>query len=235
MARQPPGAAPSFATGLLDIAPVVVAVVPIGMLFGGLAVGKGMSIAEAGLMSLAVFGGGAQFAALSLWTYPLPIGALAFSTLLVNLRLMLMGASLDRKTRGFSAPGKLTAFYFLTDESWSLAERRALAGPVGPAYWAGVSTPLPFAWVGATLLGAWLGSLLGDPARFGADFAFAAVFIGLIASFWKGRSTAYVVAASAVASALAYLAAGPPWHVAAGAFAGIVAAYVAAKPDAAAA
>jgi predicted branched-subunit amino acid permease len=67
---------------------------------------------------------------------------------------------------------------------------------------------------------------MGDPKRIGADFAFTALFIGLVAGFWKGRSTAVTVAASAVASALAYHFIGPPWHVAAGALCGILAAYV---------
>ena len=39
------------------------------------------------------------------------------------------------------------------------------------------------------------GSLLGDPRQIGADFAFTALFIGLIAGFWKGRATAITVAA----------------------------------------
>ena len=49
--------------GVIDIWPVMVAAVPIGLLFGALCVGKGLSILEAGLMSLLVFAGGAQFAA----------------------------------------------------------------------------------------------------------------------------------------------------------------------------
>ena len=88
--------------GLRDIAPVMVAAVPIGLLFGTLSVGKGLSIMEAGLMSLFVFAGGAQFAAVELWTYPVPILALAFSTLLINARHVLMGASLAPKMKGFS-------------------------------------------------------------------------------------------------------------------------------------
>ena len=89
-------------------------------------------------------------------------------------------------------------------------------------------------WVGSTLLGAWLGSFLGDPARFGADFAFSALFIGLIAGFWRGPRTLFTIAASGGTSALVYLLAGPPWHVAAGAAAGIVAAYLAAPKEASA-
>ena len=59
--------------GLRDIWPVMVAAFPIGLLFGALCAAKDLSIVEAGLMSLLVFAGGAQFAAVELWTYPVPI------------------------------------------------------------------------------------------------------------------------------------------------------------------
>jgi predicted branched-subunit amino acid permease len=159
-----------------------------------------------------------------------PIAALAFSTLLVNARHILMGASLTPKLDGFGMAQRLLGFHLLTDEAWALAERRAMARSVTPVYWLGVAAPLPFVWTGSTLLGAWLGTFLGDPAAIGADFAFTALFIGLVAGFWKGWRTGWTVAASGVASALTYTLAGPPWHVAAGAFAGIAAAWLAADP-----
>src|SRR6185436_10905957 len=101
---------------------------------------------------------------------------------------VLMGISLAPKLRGFSRGQVLGGFYFLTDECWSLAEARALHHPVTPAFWFAVSTVLSFAWVSSTLLGAIAGTLLGDPARFGADFAFTALFVVLIAGFWKARN-----------------------------------------------
>jgi 4-azaleucine resistance transporter AzlC len=221
---------PQARAGLRDIAPVMVAAFPIGLLFGALCVGKGLSVMEAGLMSIFVFAGGAQFAAVEMWTYPVPVLALVFSTLLINSRHILMGASLAPKLAQFSLPQKLTAFYFLTDESWALAERRAMREPVVPAYWFACATMLPFSWIGSTFLGAWLGSFMGDPARIGADFAFTALFIGLTANFVKGASSLWTIAASAVVSAIVSVTLGPPWHVAAGAFAGILAAYLSAKP-----
>src|SRR6185312_2456003 len=86
--------------GIRDIWPVMVAAFPIGLLFGALCTGKGLSIAEAGLMSLLVFAGGAQFAAVELWTYPVPVAALVFSTALINARHVLMVASLAPNSRG---------------------------------------------------------------------------------------------------------------------------------------
>jgi len=220
-----------FRSGLRDIFPVMVAAFPIGLLFGALCVAKGLSVMEAGLMSILVFAGGAQFAAVEMWTYPVPLAALVFSTLLINSRHILMSASLTPKLKDFSLPQTLGAFFFLTDESWALAERRALRERVTPAYWFACAMMLPISWIGSTFLGAWLGSFLGDPHRIGADFAFTALFIGLTANFWKGGRTGMTIAASAIASAVAWKMIGPPWHVAAGAFAGILTAYLTASED----
>ena len=60
---------------VIDIWPVMVAALPIELLFGALCVGKGLSVLEAGLTSLLVFAGGAQFAAVELWTYPVPFSS----------------------------------------------------------------------------------------------------------------------------------------------------------------
>lgn len=216
--------------GAKDIAPAAIAAIPIGLLFGAVAVGKGLSPLEVTLMSIMVFAGGAQFAAIESWVFPAPILALAFSTFLINSRHILMGASLSPKMRA-SLPQKLVGFFFLTDEAWALSERRALERPITPAYWLSVATMLPFAWIGSTFLGAVLGSFLGDPARLGADFAFTALFIGLIAGFGRARITLITVAASAIVAALVHAFIGAPWHVASGALAGIAAAYLAARPE----
>jgi 4-azaleucine resistance transporter AzlC len=217
--------------GLRDIAPVMIAATPIGLLFGAIAASKGLSVAEAGLMSVLVFAGGAQFAAIELWSYPVPVAAILFSTLLVNARHVLMGASLAPKTRGFGFLQRYLGFFFLTDEAWALAERRAMERTVTPAYWFACAAVLPAAWIGSSLVGAAIGALLGDPKSFGADFAFTALFIGLVAGFNKGRITAATVAASGGVAALVYVIVGPPWHVLAGALAGIAAAYAVARPE----
>lgn len=224
---------PEAREGVRDIAPVMIAAVPIGLLFGAVATSKGLSATEVTLMSVLVFAGGAQFAAIELWGTPVPVGAVLFSTLLVNARHVLMSASLAPKLSRFSTRQRYLGFFFLTDEAWALAERRAAHATVTPAYWFATAALLPAAWVGSSALGALLGALLGDPNRFGADFAFTALFIGLVAGFNKGRITAATVAASGATAALLHLTAGAPWHVLGGALAGILAAYIVARPEAA--
>jgi len=217
--------------GLRDIAPVAVAAVPIGLLFGAVAAAKGMSPLEVTLMSALVFAGGAQFAAIETWVSPAPIAALAFATLLINVRHVLMGASLTPKIR-MSRVQTLMAYFFLTDEAWALSERRALERPVTGAYWAAMAVVLWANWTLSSSIGAILGSFLGDPERIGADFAFTALFVGLVAGFGKSRVTLVTVAVSAGVAALVHYFIGAPWHVAAGALAGIAAAYLAAPEEA---
>jgi 4-azaleucine resistance transporter AzlC len=182
-------------------------------------------------MSLLVFAGRAQFAAVETWVHPAPVLALAFATLLINVRHVLMGASLAPKMQA-TRPQLLAGLYLLTDETWALAERRALERAVTPAYWFTMGTILICAWSGSSFAGALLGSFLGDPARVGADFAFTALFIGLIAGFGRSRVTLITIAASAIVAALVYRFLGSPWHVATGALAGIAAAYLAAPEEA---
>ncbi|WP_230530997.1 AzlC family ABC transporter permease [Microvirga roseola] len=217
--------------GLHDIAPVAVAAVPIGLLFGAVAAAKGMSPLEVGLMSALVYAGGAQFAAIETWVHPAPIVALAFATLLINVRHVLMGASLTPKMK-LSRAQTFLAYFFLTDEAWALSERRALERPVTGAYWAAMGLVLWGNWTLSSALGAILGSFLGDPERIGADFAFTALFIGLIAGFGRSRVTLVTVAVSAAVAALVHHFIGAPWHVASGALAGIAAAYFAAPEEA---
>lgn len=216
--------------GLRDIAPVAVAAVPIGLLFGALAAAKGLSPLEVGLMSGLVFAGGAQFAATEAWFHPAPILALTFATLLINARHVLMGASLSPKLK-LSRAQKFLAMFFLTDESWALSERRALERPITGAYWAAMAAVLWTNWTLSSTLGAVLGSFMGDPARIGADFAFTALFIGLVAGFGRSRVTLVTVGVSAAVAALVHRFIGAPWHVVSGALAGIAAAYLTAPKE----
>lgn len=217
--------------GVRDILPAVIAAAPIGLVYGALATSKGLSVLEVGLMSALVFAGGAQFAALELWTVPIPVATLVFSTLLINSRLLLMSASLAPKAASFKPWQRWLSFYTLADENWAFAERRVAKQHLSAAYFLAMCALFWANWVVFSVVGAIVGPLLGDPARFGGAFVFTALFIGLIAGFWRGAHSGWVIAASAAASALTYVFVGSPWHVPAGAIAGIVIAIIAAPAE----
>jgi predicted branched-subunit amino acid permease len=70
-------------------------------------------------------------------------------------------------------------------------------------------------------VGVLLGQTLGDPAAYGFDFAFTAMFICILTGFWRGARTGAVLAASAAAAAATKLAVPGAWYVMAGALAGV--------------
>jgi branched chain amino acid efflux pump len=211
-------------SALTDIAPALVAAMPFGLLFGAVAVAKGMAPPEVALMSALVFAGGAQFAAIELWQHPPPLVALIVSTVLINARHVLMGLSLAPKLKAFNPLQRLIGCAVMADENWALAERRAAGQRLTPVYFLGMGAVFWANWVLWSSLGAVLGPVLGDVRRFGADFAFIAIFIGLVVALSKGARSGGIVAASALAATLAHGLFGSPWHVLSGAAAGIVAA-----------
>jgi 4-azaleucine resistance transporter AzlC len=212
--------------GFRTILPLIFAAIPIGFVFGAVATTNGLSPLETGLMSAMVFAGGSQFVAMDLWTHPASWAALGLAALLVNLRHILMGASLERSLGLFRPWQKLAGLLVMADENWALAEAQARKAPLTPAFYLGLALPFYLGWIASSLAGALFGALMGDVAVYGLDFAFPAVFIVLLIGFWKGRETGLVLAASAAASLAVHQILPGAWYIAAGAAAGLGAAFV---------
>lgn len=221
LSEAPPKKPQELITGLKAASPLLVAMVPIGMVFGAIAVSKGLSPLEACLMSLFVFAGGAQFVAMDLWTHPASWAALGFAALLVNLRHILMSASIGAKMQSFKPWQRWLAMPVLTDESWALAEFRSMTSTLHPAFYAAAALSIYTVWNLSTLAGALLGSVMGDTTVIGLDFAFPSVFIVLLMGFWKDRETGFVLLASASAAFLVHRYVPGAWYIAAGALAGL--------------
>ncbi|PTW58786.1 4-azaleucine resistance transporter AzlC [Breoghania corrubedonensis] len=220
-----------FTAGIIKALPIILATAPFGLLLGAIAAQKGLSLLEIGLMSTLVFAGSAQFVAIDVWSAPAPWLALGFSALLINLRHVLMGASIAPKLGLFPRALKPFAMYFLVDELWALAEARAARAPLTPAFYFGMGLVFIVGWNTWSLLGGVIGPVLGDPAAIGFDFAFTALFIVLIVSFWKGPQTGVVLIASAGTAALVHAHVEGAWYILAGAFAGMIAAAITWRAD----
>jgi 4-azaleucine resistance transporter AzlC len=210
-----------FQQGLRDVFPIAVAYAPIALLWGTVAAAHGFSPFTAWLMSFWVYSGTAQFVSMDLLAMGTPLLLLVFTIATVSLRHVLMSASVSRHMDGVGR-GKASALLFwLTDEAWALMERRALTQQLSASYMFGVGFPIWPVWFGFSALGAWLGKGLGDTSKIGLDFAFAAMFIAVLAGFWKGSRTALVLAASAAVSVVAKLYVSGGWYIVLGGLAGM--------------
>jgi 4-azaleucine resistance transporter AzlC len=208
------------AAALRAVVPAVASMVPFALLIGFLAREAGLSTAEALLMSAMVFAGSAQLIALDLWSWPVPVASLALTAFIVNARHILMGAALMPHAAAWRRPHAYPALYFLADEIWALAMARAGAKPLRLSYYAALVAPFYLTWVTMTTLGHLMGAAIRDPARYGFDFAFTAIFLVILSGLWRGRGTLWPWLASAAAAVAVWHWVAGPWYILAGGMTG---------------
>lgn len=231
--RPPEGRLPftiaAVRAGFAACVPVALGVAVYGVLFGLLARQKGLSWVEAQSMSLFVFAGASQLIALDLWSPDLPVVSLIVTTFIVNLRHVLMGAALSPQLLRLSPGRAFGSLFFMTDESWAITlaryaddRRRGLVSD--GAYLIGAGLAVYVFWNASTALGHVLVRGLDDPARYGLDFAFTAVFTALLVGLRPRRGDALPLAAAVGAALLTARYCPGKWYILAGALAGGLAA-----------
>jgi 4-azaleucine resistance transporter AzlC len=206
--------------GIQRSLPIALSIFTYGVSFGVLARQAGLSLVESFLMSSLVFAGASQFVALELWYSPLPIATLILTTLVVNLRHVLMSAALSPWFLKLPSWKQYSYFFFLNDETWALTMGEFAKGKPNAGFLLGSGLTAFIAWLSATVVGQMLGSTIADPAKLGLDFAFTAVFIALLVSLWKGKSNLLPwTVAAIVAVAAAHWLPGK-WYILLGGLAG---------------
>jgi len=209
--------------GVRATLPLSASVSAYGMVFGLLAREAGINWPGAMLMSTLVNAGGSQFVALGLWRSPLPIVAIILATLVVNLRHILMGASLRQWLAHLPARKLYGLAFFISDESWALSMQEYSGyndNRSNTDFLLGSGLTLLPAWVGSTILGHLLGTAIPSPELWGLDFAFIAVFTALLVGMWKGESSLWPCVVSAGVALLATHWLPEGWHILLGGLAG---------------
>jgi predicted branched-subunit amino acid permease len=211
-----------FIAGARASVPIIVAVLPFGLLFGAIAVDNGLTVLEIMLMSAAVFGGASQMVGLELFGQHVAPWLIVLSIFAVNFRHVLYSAAFGRRITDWPLVEKAVGFFLLTDPQFAEAERRIEHGrSLSFAWYIGLGAPIWLTWVVEAGLGAFFGKFVPDARAFGLDFLLPIYFLGLVMSFRKRPRWLPVVAVSAVVSVLGMRFVGSPWHIALGAAAGM--------------
>ncbi len=172
-----------------------------GAAFGVLATTNGLSVAQAMAMSLLVFTGASQFAAVSVVGAGGGEPAAVGSALLLAARNGFYGIALAQHLRS-KLWRRLLGAQLVIDESTALSLAQDEPADREPALWAGGLSVFLF-WNLGTLAGAVGGDAIGDPQALGLDAAFPAGFIALAAPALgtrRGITAAVVGALIAVAA-----------------------------------
>ena len=207
--------------------PVMGTVLLVGTTFGVVARQSGLEPLQIVAMSLFVFAGASQFAMVQLFSESAPSAIVIVSVLFINLRHLLMATSLRPQLVRLRLPWRLFAAFFLTDESFAMATGHFRRGGRSLAYYLTFAISLFALWNVATVFGIVVGGAIGDPRRFGVDFAITATFIGIVVLAIRHRSDVIIaLVAAAVAGALALAGASTVAVIIAGAVAPLIAVFV---------
>lgn len=169
---------------VLDTVPVMTGYLVLGFGFGLLMRSAGFSIGLAVAMSVFIYAGSMQYAAVGLLSGGASLLTLALTTLMVNARHLFYGISMLDKYRG-TGLRKPYLIFALTDETYCLVcgddpgvppERRK-------DYHLLVSVLDHCYWVLGTLLGAVAGAVLPIDSE-GVEFALTALFLTVFLEQW---------------------------------------------------
>jgi 4-azaleucine resistance transporter AzlC len=173
---------------------------PGGILFGIVyavtARAAGLTPLETVGMSVFVFGGAAQFAAVNLIAGGAGPLAVIAGTAIANARYVLISASVAPHVAHKPRWWRLLYAFHLSDESYALAMARFLRGDGTAAYALGANLGMVPDWVGASVVGVFLGAAIPSPSRWGIDLVIPLTFLGLLVPLLKTRRAVGVALAS---------------------------------------
>ena len=197
-----------FLAGAQAEVPILLGVIPFGLIYGVLAIGAGLPPPAALAMSSIVFAGSAQFIGAQLFEVLTPAPVIVLTTFVVNLRHMLYSASLAPYLQPLGRAWKWLLAYLLTDEAYAVAIvhfEQPGDGRYRHWYFFGAGITLWITWQISTAVGIYLGALV--PESWALDFSLPLTFIGLVIPALRDRPA---MAAALVAGLVAVLAADLP-------------------------
>lgn len=176
-----------FMKGIRDNAPLVPSVVAYSCVLGVLAAQKSILWTDMMALNVIMFAGSAQFVLVDMWNAPLPVWEMVLAAFVVNLRYMLIGASLKDLFSNETMARRFGIMHFVADENWAMTMAAARRGKISVFHLLGGGMFFMAVWSAGTMTGLFLGSAIPAPQLFALDFAFTAVFTALAVSLWRGR------------------------------------------------
>jgi len=180
---------PLFAQGVRAALPVLLGVVPFGMITGVAMVASGIPPLAAIVMSLVVFAGASMVATAQLLASSTPVLLVVLTTLIINLRFMMYSAALRLHFAHAPLRLRLLLGYLTADNVYGLMLQRFSDRPDDPGkmpFFLGAGVAIWLVWQVAVLAGALIGA--GVPASWRLDFAAPLAFIAMTIPLLRDRA-----------------------------------------------
>src|SRR5512136_1423110 len=196
-----------FLNGAKAELPILLGVLPFGMIYGVLALQAGLSPVLALAMSSIVFAGSSQFIGTQLMAQGAGSFAIIATTFVVNLRHALYSASVAPFIKHLSMRWKVLLAYLLTDEAYAVTITRFTEPDSSAArnkhwFYFGAGITLWASWQLSTAIGIFVGQLI--PASWSLDFTLALTFIALVVPNLKDRASVASAVSAGIMAAFSY-------------------------------
>lgn len=203
----------SIKNGFKDAFPIVLGYLPIGMAFGMLAVKKGLTALQTTAMSIFVFAGSAQLVSIEMIDVGAGAAAVIAMTFLVNLRHLLLSASLSLHLRNLPAYYYPFLGFIITDESFAVASAKIDNHKDKKWYFLSLGLTAYSGWVFSSGLGAFLTEYIPFNTGGGLDFVLPAMFIVLLVMQISSRVEVITAAAAGILSLVFALTIDGSWNI----------------------
>lgn len=205
---------PEFQRGIYDSLPLMLGVIPFGVTYGVVGLAVGLTDGETLLMSLVVFAGAAQFASITMIGMGVvDFSLIVFTTLLINLRHLLMGASLSPYVTKLPFARQAILAFAMADESYAVTMDRVRKQEYSEGYQLGTNTAMYATWTLATITGIAVGKYIPDPLAWGLDFAMPATFLAMLIPRLQNRVSIIVSLVAAVSAVTCALYLPGKWYI----------------------
>ena len=210
----------NFIKGFSATIPVGLSVCAYGLVLGVLAYSKGVTFFQLFAMDLITFAGSAQLLMVELWRDPLPFSEILFAVFAINLRYLLIGASLTPLFKNTSIFEKMALMHLVADENWAVTMSRLKEEKITPYFLFGGGICLVIFWLLSTLGGHTFGFIVSNPYSVGLDFVIIIIFTALVASFYDGKYSIFPWIVAAVFSYFSFLFIPGKWYIVTGGLTG---------------
>lgn len=198
----------AWLTGMGDAVPFLAGTIPFGMVTGLATVTAGLSAQAAIAMTLMVFAGTAQIAALPLLSAGAPALVIILTAFIVNLRFLIYSATVAPYFQHLSLRWRFVLGYFVTDTGFALFMRKVSGRPdMAERHWyfLGGGMIIAVVWCLAALLGIVAGARV--PPAWQLEFAATLGILAILAAVIRSKSE---MAAAVIGGAVALAAMGLP-------------------------
>ena len=193
-----------FLKGIFDVSPLMIPVVPFGLIFGVLSIDIGFSPIETMGMSLIVFGGASQIVLLQLFSGGASSLVIISSVGAVNSRHLLYGAVVSEHLSDLKLIWKILISYFLIDQAFAVSNEYLKKNKNKNNYFhlVGGGATCWVIWQSTTFLGIILGSAI--PKELGLSFAVPLTFLALLVNDFRKLKNVVVIITSGLVATLGY-------------------------------